>query len=211
VNVLIQKLLNPAMLSAIVLIAASHSSCVKAAAPTESQVKAAFLYRFTNYVEWPTSTASADTFTIAILGDSPVAAELTQLAHTRSPAGSSTQVRVVSSAAEASRAQVVYVSPAFSGDLRATLKALAGKPILVVTDVPNALELGSTVNFMIVERRVRFEVSLPSAQRAGIRISSELLSVAARVIGAQLRLDPLCEATDRADRLVSCSQRVARL
>lgn len=56
--------------------------------------------------------------------------------------------------------------------------------MLIVSNTPRGLDVGSMINFLLVDRRVRFEVSLPAAKRSGLRISAELLSVASRVISA---------------------------
>jgi len=64
------------------------------------------------------------------------------------------------------------------------LAAISHQPVLIVSNTPRGLDVGSMINFLLVDRRVRFEVSLPAAKRSGLRISAELLSVASRVISA---------------------------
>jgi GTP:adenosylcobinamide-phosphate guanylyltransferase len=76
---------------------------------------------------------------------------------------------------------MVYIGEGYRGDLHALISSLEHRPILVVTDEVNALGSGSMVNFVIAEGKVRFEVSLASATRAGLKISSQLLAVAVRV------------------------------
>jgi YfiR/HmsC-like len=151
----------------------------------ETAVKAAFIYRFTGYVEWPPANAQPQSFTIAVLGSKPLAEELERLVAGRAIKDRAAQVRIVNSAEQASDAQVLYVGNGFDGDLARAIEPIAGKPVLVVTDDPHGLDAGAALNFVIVDRRVRFDVALPAAQRAGLKISSELLGVAANVRGVQ--------------------------
>jgi hypothetical protein len=78
---------------------------------------------------------------------------------------------------------MVYVGTDASDQLAATAAAVSGRPVLVVASEPAGLAHGETINFVPIDRHVRFEVSLTAASHAGLRISSELLSVATRVIG----------------------------
>jgi len=197
-------------ISAPLWLAAVNAQRASAAAASESQVKAAFLYRFTNYVQWPTSAPSTEHLTIAILGDDPVAAELLKLVQTKKAQGNEIRVQLTSSVTTDLTAHVLYVSAGYRGDLRKALEALAEKPVLTVTDAPNALELGAILNFVTADRRVRFEVSMASAQRAGIYVSSELLSVAARVIGAHVPADRFCGFATPDRNEPDCLERVAR-
>lgn len=168
------------------MIPASGAEVYQAAA-----VKAAFLYRFTGYVEWPATARGEDGFTIAVLGSRFVAQELAQLLAGRNIKGRPAHVRAIDSVEDASNAQVLYVGLDFNGDLSTALAKLAGKPILIVTDDTNGLDVGGVINFVLVERRVRFEISLSAAEEAGLSISSELLGVATRVRGAPKRqLEP---------------------
>jgi hypothetical protein len=66
--------------------------------------------------------------------------------------------------------------------LRTAREALAGSGILIVTDGPQGLASGSVISFLLADNRVRFEVALDAARKAGLRISPELLSLAVRVI-----------------------------
>jgi hypothetical protein len=154
-------------------------------------VKAAFLYRFAGYVEWP-GGALAPQFTIAVLGADGVASELQRLLPDHVIQGRPAQVRVIKTPQEIDGAQIVYIGVRHSADTRAVVAAAGSRPVLIVTDDERGLDEGGAVNFMMVDRRVRFEVSLTAADRSGLKISSELLSVAARVEGARLRSSIFC-------------------
>jgi hypothetical protein len=152
----------------------------------ETAVKAAFLYRFTGYVEWPRDNVKSHFFTIAVLGSNRVSSELQRVLEGRTIKDRQARVKLVRSASQALDSQVLYVGSEFDGDLFAVTRALEGKPILVVTDDSHGLDVGATISFVLIDRRVRFDVSLPAAQEAGLKISSELLGVAASVRGAPM-------------------------
>jgi hypothetical protein len=145
----------------------------------ERRVKAALLFRFIHYVEWPEAAFAgpAAPFLIAIAGDDVVAAELAEFAAGRKLGSRPLQVRRSSGAASLKEAQLVFVAQRDAQQFTALAKA-APPLALLVTEWPNALQQGSVVNFVLVEGQVRFEVSLEAAQRRQLRLSSRLLSVA---------------------------------
>ena len=154
-----------------------------AQAISEDSVKAAFLYRFTDYVEWPASALQSAQFTIAVLDDSGVAADLEHIVANHQVKGRTTRVKLIHRAKEVADAQVVFLGSGDPDAHRRFIAGLAGRSVLIVTDEDRGLEEGSTVNFMLIDHRLRFEISLTAAARSGLKISSELLSVAARVEG----------------------------
>lgn len=148
-------------------------------------VKAAFLYRFTSFVEWPPPDSGRDAFTIAVLGADAVADQLARLLPKYRVQGLPARVRRIAQAGELGDAQMLYVGPYYRGDLEPVLNDVRGRPVLVVTDHDGALAVGSTVNFVMVERRVRFEISLDAAHAAGLKVDAGLLAMAVRVLGGQ--------------------------
>ncbi len=164
---------------------------VKAAeAFSADAVKAAFLYRFAGYVEWPQSAAPDREITIAVMGSDKVAAELRKLLPERPAPNQPTQIRTIGNIRQLGGARILYIGTDFRGDLGSVIASIGAQPVLVVTDHDGGLDEGGAVNFLLVDRRLRFEVSLAAAERAGLKISSELLSVAVRVQGGRARWDP---------------------
>ncbi len=179
---------------------------------SEDAVKAAFLYRFTGYVDWPEEALASPDFTLAVLGAEGVASELQRLLPGHPVKNRPTQVRKIASVNELGDAQVLFIGLGRAEDARAAIAALAMRPVLVVTDEERGLDAGSAVNFLVVDRRVRFEISLIAAERSGLRISSDMLSVAARVQGGRLRSDASCAPVGiRAVLGLACAARVATL
>lgn len=148
-------------------------------------VKAAFLFRFAGYVDWPVERGTRERFEFAIVGNEEVAAELRRRLPGRSVNGRATVVRELARLQDAAAADLVYVGPGHAARLPQVQPRLHGA--LVVTDEERGLEVGATINFVHVADRVRFEVSLPAARRAGLRLRAGLLSVAARVEGREER------------------------
>lgn len=162
-----------------------------------ASVEAVYLYRFSGYVEWPPEALSYPRFTIAVLGDDEVAEALSRVLTDRSVGGLPATVRRARNVRDLGDTQLVYIGEGYRGDLRALISSLGHRPVLVVTDELNGLGAGSMVNFVITEGKVRFEVSLASATRAGLKISSQLLAVAVRVQTGQLLRPPTsCRSVD---------------
>jgi hypothetical protein len=147
---------------------------------SEDSVKAAYLYRFTQYIEWP-DAATSGSFTIAVLEAPDVAAELRRILPNHRIKNSSAQVREISRMQDLGSAQMLYIGAAQIDRVRNVIAQLTARPVLVVTDAERGLAAGSVVNFVMLEHRVRFEVSLAAADRSRLRISAELLGVATRV------------------------------
>lgn len=146
----------------------------------EQRVKAAFLYQFAGYVEWPPNTFPQPTtpITIAVMGADAVAAELAQVVTGRTIGGRSVTVKRVKPGESLAGAHILFVGRAESGRLQ---QLAAPKALLTVTETDGALTQGSMINFVLVERRVRFEIALDSAEKSGLKLSSRLLAVAQQV------------------------------
>ena len=153
-----------------------------AASVLERRIKAALLYRFINYVEWPDSAFASPSapFTIAIAGADALAAELADFAAGRSVLNRPLNVRRLRSGESAKDTHIVFVGKEAATGLGAILRALPPSA-LVVSEWENALRQGSVINFVSVDGQVRFEISLEAAHKRNLRLSSRLLSVAHEV------------------------------
>lgn len=164
------------------LTAAWAEHAFPAEAHPEEAVKAAFVLRFAGYIEWPPQAVADDHFRIAVLGANEVAQHLQTLAAGHSVMNRPVQVRRITSMRELGSAQVVYVGAARRGSMREVLAQLSARNVLVISDEERALEAGSVINLRVVDKHVRFEVSLPAARKSQLKISSELLALAVRVL-----------------------------
>ncbi len=150
----------------------------------EVQIKAAFLYKFGDFVQWPPGALSrADApFVIGVLGADDVAAALEGLVVDRTVQGRPIAVRRLRRGDPTAALNVLFIGQAESARLAETLTTTRGHPVLIVTETDNALADGSMINFVPEDSRVRFDVALASAERGQLKISSRLLGVARRVI-----------------------------
>jgi YfiR/HmsC-like len=150
---------------------------------SEDTVKAAYLYRFTQYVDWPDPPASGVPFTIAVLDAPEVAEQLRRLLADHLIKNAKAQVQAISTMQELGSARMVFVGAGYLNHLQSVVSTLAARPVLLVTDDADGIPTGSMVNFVTVDHRVRFEVSLTATDRSKLRISAELLGVAVQVHG----------------------------
>ena len=148
----------------------------------EASVKAAYLYKFLAYVDWPPATfpAGDSPQVIGVIGADAVHAELRQLVASRPAPTRPLVVRRLAPGDSLDGLHVLYVGRAARPGQVAP--ALAGRPVLVVTDAPSGLADGGALNFVIVDGRVRFEAAPAAAERGGLKLSARLLAVAERVV-----------------------------
>lgn len=150
------------------------------AAPTETELKAAFIFKFATYVEWPKSAFADDhaPLVFCVAGDAALAVELRKTVVGRTLNGRDLVARDCASTAEVAAAQIAYIAPGAPGALA---RAAEGRPVLLVTEDDGGLGAGATINLLHQDRHIRFEVSLAAAEKAGLTVSSRLLSVAVRI------------------------------
>jgi uncharacterized protein DUF4154 len=149
----------------------------------EHRVKAAFLYKFAGYVDWPTASfARPDTpVTIAVLGAEPVAEELVQAVAGRTVDGRPVMVKRLKPGESLAGVHILFIGKAESARLGQLAQTAQPRAILTVTESDGALAQGSIINFVMADRRVRFEISLDAAEKSGLKLSSRLLAVAQQV------------------------------
>ena len=165
------------------LLAGPGGAQAQPAAARESAIKAAFLYKFADFVEWPPRTflSPDQPLVIGVSGDEEVAADLEQLVAARSDVRP-VAVRRLQEAAPASGVHVLFLGSRREPRLHEAIDAVKG-PVLIVTEQPGALQLGSVLNFSSDAGRIRFSASLTAAESHGLKLSSRLLAVAQAVEG----------------------------
>ncbi len=179
---------------------------------SEAAVKAAYLYRFAGFVDWPDEASSSEPFTIAVLGSPAVARELKGLLPNHYVNSRPAQVREVTGVRDLGRPQILFVGAGYANALRVIMPAVGREPMLLVTDEDDGLNQGSVLNFVTVDQRVRFEVSLTAADRLQLKISSELLAVAVRVRGGHRQSRDGCRHLTSPDPADSeCGMREAHI
>jgi uncharacterized protein DUF4154 len=144
----------------------------------EYEVKAAFLYNFAKFVQWPPDAVSSGASTrLCILGRDPFGSLLESGFGGKTIGEKPIEIGRTSDARQLNGCQIVFVSTSERGQAATILEALSARPILTVSEIPGFTELGGMVNFYIEDRRIRFEINPKSAARSGLRISSQLLKL----------------------------------
>lgn len=162
---------------------ASSAVAAEQVAALEQQVKAAFLFRFGSYVEWPEQTFAdpESPLTIGVVDSDGLVDELVRVIANRTVNGRSVAVRRIRGSEVPSNVQVLFIGQGTAGQSAEILRQAQRRPILTVTESDAGLTEGSVINFVVVDKRVRFEVSLEAAERNRLRIAAPLLSVALRI------------------------------
>jgi hypothetical protein len=164
------------------LVPPAHAENVAASQGIERRVKAAFLYKFLGYAEFPPGAFvdAASPVTIGVLGADDLAAELARIVSGRTVNNRPVIVRVLRESELGTPVHLLFIGGLDAGRVGRMVRA-AGNAMLVVTECDGGLQQGSAINFRIVDERVRFDVALEAAERNGIKLSSRLLTVANRV------------------------------
>lgn len=198
------------LIAGICVLGAGACAPVVAADYSEEAVKAAYLFRLASYVDWPGGVEKKD-FVIAVLGSPAMARQLGGLAQAHLIKNHPVKVREVSSVRDIAESDILYVGAGRADSLRSWKRAAASRSTLIVTDQEGGLRDGGMLNFLTIDRRVRFEVSLTAASQAHLKISSELLALAVRVFGVPQQSRGLCAPRLPVEPIASCTLRVARL
>jgi hypothetical protein len=163
---------------------AAPDAQAQAGASSEDVVKAAYLSKLRHYVEWPPRAAppAGGRTVIGIVGADEVAARLAQLAAVRDPVKGTLAVRQLRNGDPLDGIHILYVGDGYVARAAPMIEQAAARSILVVTESDGALAHGSVINFRVLDERVRFEISLDSAGKAGLRVSSQLLVLASSIV-----------------------------
>ena len=149
----------------------------------EYRVKAAFLYKFLPFVEWPPQVFERpdSPIVIGVLGAEPLADELETIVATRTAHERRVVARRLRPGDPVNGVHVLFVGRAHSARLPAIVAASRGQPLLTVSETDDDASSG-VINFVVLEDRVRFDIALPQAELARLKISSRLLALARRVL-----------------------------
>ena len=149
----------------------------------EYKVKAAFLYHFTQLVEWPTNAFVTATtpMTIGILGQDPFGNELEETLAGKTVAGRSYVVARFQHVQDSSACHVLFVSNSEARRLSEILEGLSGQPVLTVGEADNFATQGGVIGLVKRDERIQIEINPGAASQARLRVSSRLLRLASLV------------------------------
>jgi len=185
----------------LILLAMPTTQVVEAAENKEYQIKAAFLYNFIKFVDWPKEKMSDvnEPIVVGIIGKDPFgnAIDIITGEHVKdkklvvrwfnsfedSKKSDEKNKPGVHREIEAIRkCHLLFFCSSEKNDIEEIMKPLKGSHVLTVGDMNGFLESGGVINFIIENKKVRFEINIPAAKRAGLEIRAQLLRLAKRVI-----------------------------
>jgi hypothetical protein len=156
----------------------ASSATLAAQAVTQPALKAAFLFNFAKFVEWPGDAGTSSPLTLCVLEDAAVEDALGQLV-----TGGPVNGRLVTLTKDARNrplraCHLIYVGDSDPGRAAATLDELKGAPILTVGEGDAFARGTGMIGLFVEDGRMRFAINADAAQRAGLRLSSKLLNLA---------------------------------
>lgn len=154
----------------------------QAAAPTQDEVEAVYLYNFAKFATWPPMQKS-DGLNLCVLGRDPFGASLDHIVDGEKIDGRDLAVRRLKDENNVQRCAILFIGESESSHLDRDLSAVGRLPILTVSDIPGFMQAGGAIQFVVQDNRVRFQVNLNAARKCGVALSSQLLKVATKVVG----------------------------
>lgn len=148
----------------------------------EYKLKAAFIYNFAKFVEWPASSFpnAGSPIVIGVLGGNPFGEELSNTVKGRRIHGRAIEIRNVRTAAEAGGAQILFVSAGGEKNFSALSNA-PGAGVLSVGESAMFTRQGGIINFLLEGNRLRFEINMAAANRSGLKVSAQLQKLASAI------------------------------
>ena len=162
-------------------------SCAQSQAD-EYRLKAAFLFHFAQFVDWPSdpSGIAGTPFVICVIGEDPFHGDLEQSVKGKLIATRAVQVRHIKQIQDVQGCHVVFVGKDES-NIPARISALRHAPVLTVGESDSFLEQGGIIRMFVEDRKIRFDINQRAAETANLKISSRLLLLAKAVVGTERR------------------------
>ena len=146
----------------------------------EYEIKAAFLFHFTRFMDWPAESFTDRTspIVIGVIGDDPFGAELASIAEGRRVNGRPIVARYITSEEDARDTHLLFVGLTREVDVARLMQAIVGFPVMTVGESAEFAAQGGAITFVRQDDKVRFEINTASAARAHVRISAQLEKLA---------------------------------
>jgi len=160
------------------LLTPGRAGAAEPAADLESEVKAAFLYNFAKFVEWPPEALPAAPVTFCVYREDPVGASLEALTRGETLNGRRLVVRRLRDFLQVRECHVLFLNAAEKGHLPEALSALHGAGVLTVGEGKDFLDKGGMIRLFLEQNRMRFDINLDAAETCALKISSKLLRLA---------------------------------
>jgi hypothetical protein len=145
----------------------------------EYEVKAAYLYNFARFVEWPDNVRldPHGPLVIAILGKDPFGGEIDRFIEGKTVNGRRLVIKRFSSLEAYEQCHILFVSSSEKRNLPRILALVRSSSVLTVSETDRFAQIGGIINFITIENSIRFEINQAAAERVGLKISYKLLSL----------------------------------
>ena len=182
---LIKKFIHVCLPMLCLMIGIALPADICAGTVEEYSVKAALAFNFARFTDWPSDNIvdSPKTFNICILGDNAVLEAFAGV-EGKCVKGRRIVLKRVRSMRKSVDCELFFVSGSPRELLPKIFAAVEGKPVLTIGEMPGFTEAGGIINLVKTENRIRFEVNVKAAQKAGLKISSRILKLATIVGGS---------------------------
>jgi hypothetical protein len=151
----------------------------------EYQVKAVYLYKFLDFVEWPQQAfeSAQSPFVIGVIGADALADELALVVANRQAGGRPAVTRKLRPGEPVAGVHLLFIGRGAAARAANLVASTKDMPVLTVTETEDAFAAGSSINFVLIDNKVRFDVALRGGETGHLKISSRLLGVARKVVG----------------------------
>lgn len=165
-----------------VIVSGGHDVCAQSLPAREYQIKAGFISNFLKFIEWPASYHLKGNLPICIIGEDPFG-NIFDMFNVKAIKENTLITKHFNSylGLEVLDCNVIFISSSEKDNLDQILKLLTGSNILTISDTDGFAQRGVIINFYLKKDKVRFEINVDAAKRAGLKISSKLLRLAKRV------------------------------
>jgi hypothetical protein len=155
---------------------------------SEYQVKAAYLFNFLKFVEYPTESFADPLapIVIGVVGDDPFGSMLPQVVTGKTVQGRDLVIHLYRTGDDVRRAHILFISTSERKRLPMILSGLNGSSVLTVSDVAGFLDAGGMIQFLNENGRVRFAINVDATNRGKLKLSSKLLSLA-KIVGGNVK------------------------
>lgn len=171
---------KPFLTILVYLLLVSFTPETNGAEPVPSySVKAAFIYNFIKFVEWPTTgfKDAQSPYVVGVIGKDPFGPDLKNAMANKTVNGRPIVVIPVSDE-ETRNCHALFVSNSEKRRLKAILDRVTGSPILTIGETEEFAQIGGIINFVLEDNKVRFQINIEAAKRADLKIHSTLLNLA---------------------------------
>jgi hypothetical protein len=182
INIVHKRHIIASIVGYLLLGLARLASAGESGTPSEYQLKAAFMFNFTKFVEWPAGsfTDTEMPFKIGVIGDDPFGGELEAIVQGKKMGSRAFLVKQLKTLAEIKTCHILFISQSERKRLSDIIRAANAGSVLTVSELDRFMQSGGMIRFVMEGNKVRFEINDDAARKAGLRISSKLLNLARR-------------------------------